>query len=99
MYSFLLDISIAPLQVHYYSEGLPTQHGRRSFTPKRPRQIRVQDLPKVPACTRLERDSNPRPSCRLISTLPLSHHALHDIHSINQPLIYLTISSLMIQKI
>ena len=26
-YSFILDISIAPLQVHDYSEVLPTQHG------------------------------------------------------------------------
>ena len=25
--SFILDISISPLQVHYYSEALPTQHG------------------------------------------------------------------------
>ena len=35
---FILDISIAPFQVHYYSEALPTQHGycvgvsRRSAT-------------------------------------------------------------------
>ena len=27
VYSFILDISIAPLQVHYCSEVLPTQHG------------------------------------------------------------------------
>ena len=26
-YSFIQAISIAPLQVHYYSEALPTQHG------------------------------------------------------------------------
>ena len=25
--SFIQTISIAPLQVHYYSEALPTQHG------------------------------------------------------------------------
>src|SRR6218665_3332034 len=25
--SFIQDIYIAPLQVHYYSEALPTQHG------------------------------------------------------------------------
>src|SRR6218665_1842349 len=36
--SFIQTISIAPLQVHYYSEALPTQHGycagvsRRSTT-------------------------------------------------------------------
>jgi len=27
IHSFILDISIAPLQVHYYSEALPTQYG------------------------------------------------------------------------
>ena len=27
VYSFIHAISIAPLQVHYYSEALPTQHG------------------------------------------------------------------------
>jgi len=38
LYSFIHTISIAPLQVHYYSEALPTQHGycagvsRRSAT-------------------------------------------------------------------
>jgi len=26
MHSFIQDISIAPLQVHYYSEALPTWH-------------------------------------------------------------------------
>jgi len=37
-HSFIQTISIAPLQVHYYSEALPTQHGysagisRRSTT-------------------------------------------------------------------
>jgi len=38
IHSFIQAISIAPLQVHYYSEALPTQHGycaeisRRSAT-------------------------------------------------------------------
>ena len=27
IHSFILDMSIAPLQVHYYSEALPTQRG------------------------------------------------------------------------
>ena len=27
IHSFIQAISIAPLQVHYYSEALPTQHG------------------------------------------------------------------------
>ena len=36
-HSFILAISIAPLQVHYYSEALPTTARilYRSFTPKR----------------------------------------------------------------
>src|SRR6218665_1354557 len=37
--------SIAPRQVHYYSEALPTT--ARSFTPMRHRQLRVKELPKV----------------------------------------------------
>ena len=44
----------------------------RSFTPKCHRQLRVEDLPKVPTW-RLERDSNPQPSSRKASTLPMSH--------------------------
>ena len=58
---FILDISIAPLQVHYYSEALPTQHGYRVGILHRHRQLQVKDFPKVPTC-QLERDSNPRPS-------------------------------------
>jgi len=47
--SLIRVISIAPLLVHYYSKALPTQHGYcRSFTPKRHRQLRMKDLPKVP---------------------------------------------------
>ena len=48
IHSFFPDISIAPLQVHYYSEVLPCrlQHGY-GFMPKPQRQLRVKDLPKV----------------------------------------------------
>ena len=56
----------SPLQVHYYSEALPTQHGYilcRSFAPKRHRQLWVKDLSKV-TTWRLERDLNPRPAGR-----------------------------------
>src|SRR6218665_221999 len=42
-------------------------------TPKRYRQLRVRDLPKVPTW-RLESDSNLRPSGRKASNLLLSHH-------------------------
>ena len=75
-HSFLQTISVTPL-VRYYSEALPTQHRIlcRSSTPKHHRQlrVRVKDLPKVPT-RRLERDSNPRPSGRKASTLPMRHH-------------------------
>jgi len=44
----------------------------RSFTRKRHRQLRVKDFPKVPTW-RLERDSNPRPSGRQVSTTNASY--------------------------
>src|SRR6218665_1874459 len=53
----------------------------RSFTPKRHRQLRVKDLPKVPT---LERDWKPRPSGRKASTLPMRHH---DPHPMKNPTI------------
>ena len=76
LYLFILDISIAPLQAHCYSEVLPTTARilYRSFTLKRHRQLRVKDLPKVPTWW-LEQDSNRRPSGRKVSTLPKRHHA------------------------
>ena len=45
----------------------------RSFPPKRHRQLRVNDFPKAPTW-QLERDSNPRPSSRQLSTIPMSDH-------------------------
>src|SRR6218665_1210199 len=51
MHSFILAISIAPLQVLYYSGALPTTARILywSFTPKRTcRQLQVKDLPRVP---------------------------------------------------
>src|SRR6218665_2690922 len=45
-----------------------------SFTLKRHRQLRVKDLPNVPAC-RPERESNPRPFGRKSANLPMTHHA------------------------
>jgi len=65
-------ISIAPLQVRYYSEALPTQH-RYCARVSSHRQLRVKDLPKV-ATWRLERDSNKRPSSWKAPTLPMLHH-------------------------
>ena len=45
----------------------------RSFTPKRHRQLWVENLPKVPTW-RLERESNPRPSGWKLSTQPIMRH-------------------------
>ena len=74
-HSFIQSISIVPLQVHYYSEALPTQHGYCAgvLTLRRHRQLLVKDLPKV--CTwQLERDTSPRPSGWKVSTQPMRHH-------------------------
>src|SRR6218665_3165163 len=43
-----------------------------SFTPKRHRQLRAKNLPKVTTRGQ-ERDSNPRPSGRKVLTLPMRH--------------------------
>jgi len=77
IHSFIQAISIAPLQVHHYSEALPTQHGHcRSFMPKRLRQLRVKDLPKVPTW-RLKRDLNSKPLGWKASNQPMRHHVQH----------------------
>jgi len=65
IHSFIQAISIAPLQVHYYSEALPTQHGYCAGDSRRSATGNCElDLPKVPMW-RLERDSNLRPSGRM----------------------------------
>src|SRR6218665_2795226 len=84
MHSFIPDISIAPLQVHDYSEALPTQHGYcRNSTPKCQRQLRVRDSFKI-STWRLERDSYPRPSGRQLSTLPMNNHVPPPLLGINE---------------
>ena len=57
----------------------------RSFTPKRPRQLWVKDLPKVPTW-RLERELSPQPSGWKLSTQPMRHHVpiLHDHRRLRQ---------------
>src|SRR6218665_540089 len=67
--SFIQAISLAPIQVHYYSEALLTTTLILcwSFTLKRHRHLRVKNLPKVPTW-RLEQDSNPRPFRRKASS-------------------------------
>ena len=82
--SFIQAISDAPLQVHYYSEALPIQHGYCvgvCLTSKRHRQLRVKDLPKVPAW-RPEQDSNLRPFRRKAMNLPMSHRAPRQMYII-----------------
>ena len=77
IHSFIPDISIVPLQVHYYSEVLPTTsliaYCVRVKTQKRYRQLQAKDLSKVPTW-QLEWDSNLRPSRRKTLSLPLNHH-------------------------
>src|SRR6218665_3000485 len=63
-HSFILAISISPLQVLYYSEALPTTACADTvseFHAEAHRQLQVKNLPKVPTW-RLKRESNPRPS-------------------------------------
>jgi len=56
LFLFIQAISVSPLQVHYYSEGLPTQHRHcRSFMLNCYRLLWVKDLPKVPTW-QIERD-------------------------------------------
>ena len=75
----ILDISIAPLQVHYYSEALPTTAWKcvGVNTPKRYRQLWAKGLPKV-STWRLGWDLNLWPSERKVLNLPLSNHAPQD---------------------
>ena len=73
-----LSISIALLTAWAFQKCARSQHWYcvRVNTPKRYRQLQVKDLPKVLTWW-LERDSNPRPSSRKASTLPMWHHVLH----------------------
>src|SRR6218665_3038470 len=77
IHSFIQAISIAPLQSATTQKRSRHSTDRpllcRSFSPNLHRQLRVKDLPKVPTW-RVERNSNPRPSGRKASTLPVRHH-------------------------
>src|SRR6218665_476740 len=73
IHSFIQAISIAPpLLLRGAPDTARILYG--SFTPKRHRELRVKNLPKVPTW-RPERDSNPRPFRRKPPNLPVSHHA------------------------
>src|SRR6218665_1657112 len=69
----------------------------RSVTPKRHRQLRVKDLPKVPT-RRLERDSNPRPFERKASNQQISRHAPQHINTTYKE-IAVNINNLLVQSI
>src|SRR6218665_1532461 len=55
--------------IHSFIQAISIRILCRSFTPKRHRQLRVKDLP------RLEWDSNPRLLGRKATNLPMFHHA------------------------
>jgi len=74
MYLFIQTISIAPLQVQYYSEALPKQHGYCAGVSRRSARSNSElskNLPKVPTW-RVERDSKQQPG-RKASTLKMRH--------------------------
>ena len=75
LHPFIRVISIAPPQVHYYTETLPTI-AWILLCRNCHRQLCVKDLTKVPTW-RLERESKPRPFERKASTLRMRHHASH----------------------
>jgi len=94
IHSFIQAISIAPLQVHYYSSVLdtagilcwsftPNRHNLGKFSTRK--QLRVENLPKVPTW-RLKRASNPRPFGRKASmhqcaTTPNKHRHGQQTHT------------------
>jgi len=65
IHSFIQAISTAPLQVHYYSEVLPTQH---EYCAGISRQSASGNCER-----RLERESNPWPFGRKVLTQPMRH--------------------------
>ena len=97
--SLIQVISIAPLQVYYYSETLQITALTPYVgvnTPKGHMQLRVKDLPKVPT-RRLERDSNPRPFGRRAPNLPMHHHApQNDVDALDWKLTALRIRNSLI---
>ena len=76
VHSFIQALSIAPLQVHYYSEVLPRRHADTVsvFHAEAPLSTPSEGLAQGPAW-RLDRDSNPRPVRRKALNQPMSHPA------------------------
>ena len=75
-HSFILAISIAPLQVLYYSEAFPTTARIYCIgVSRRSAQATVgKGLAQGPYTWRLKRESNPQPSDWKSSTQPIRHH-------------------------
>ena len=100
IHSFIFDISIAPLQVHYNTEALPTISIR--IVPELTRQnttaLSVKDLPKVPTW-RLEWGLNIQPSGRKASKLPLSYHAPHSFSMDNGALYIILLGACVCVKV
>ena|SRR6218665_216564 len=71
-FSYFYSSSSSPLLIRG-SPGTAQMLLCQSFRPKRHRQLRAKDSPKVPAW-RLERDSDPQPFRRKATNLPMSHH-------------------------
>ena len=79
IHSFNRAISIAPLQVHYYSEALPTHCSTDivlEFHAEAPQTTASEGLAQGSYMAAIERDSNPRPCGRKASNLPMSHFPL-----------------------
>src|SRR6218665_1678652 len=68
---YFYSASSSPLKLRGAPDTAQTQPCR-SFAPKRPVQLRVKDLSKVPTWL-LERYSNPRPFGRKAANIPISH--------------------------
>ena len=78
IYSFIQAISIAPHQVPYYSEVLPTQDRHCvEFNAESPQATASEVLAHGPYTWWLDRDWNQRPFGRKTSNLPMSPHAQH----------------------
>ena len=76
IHSFIQTIFRALLQIHYYSQVLPTQHG---YCVRVSRQSATGNcewkICRRSPMWRLERDSNPPPFKQKAMNLPMSHHA------------------------
>src|SRR6218665_3615977 len=80
IHSFSQAISIAPLQVRYYSEALPiySTDTVSEFHVEAPSQATANEGLVQGPYVAVERDSNPRPFERKVTNLPKSHRVIHN---------------------